>query len=558
MFKEKVVELLSEETKLKKKKLVALIEVPPDSKLGDYAFPCFILSKKMKKNPKEIAKEISQKLSSNLFEKIQATGPYINFFVDKKKLAEEVIDIDSKYGKGKEGKKIMVEFPSPNTNKPLHLGHLRNIVIGESVSRILEFSGNKAIRVNLNQDRGIHICKSMLAYEKYGKGTTPEQQGKKSDHFVGDFYVLYNQKVKTNKNLEKQAQECLRQWEKGDKKTIELWKKMNNWALSGFKQTFDLLGLKFDKEYYESEVYTKGKDIIEKGIEKGFFKKKGKAVIIKLGKVGKEDLGEKYLLRSDGTSVYMTQDLALAKIKNDEFKLDGSIYVVGNEQIYHFKVLFEILKKFNFKFTKNLHHLSYGMVELPEGKMKSREGTVVDADDLIGETKKLAIDEIKQRYTLPSRAYEERGIKIALSAIRYTLLKVDINKNMLFNPKEAISFEGDTGPYLQYSYARASSILKKAKKPGKPTINNLQGEEIELTKKLYSFPEVVSQARQQLNPSLVANYSLKLAQIFNEFYHKCPVIGDENEAFRLKLVESFTIVMKTSLWLLGIEALEEM
>ncbi len=555
MFKEEIIKLLSKKIDLSKPKLRELIEIPPESKFGDYAFPCFILAKDLKKNPADIAKTIARKLKSTTkIEKIENFGGYVNFFINKEALAEQIIKINQNYGKGKENKKIMIEFPSPNTNKPLHLGHLRNMAIGESISRILEFSGNTVIRANLNQDRGIHICKSMVAYQKYGKNKNPQ---KKSDHFVGDYYVLFNKK--TNPKLEEQARQCLVKWENEDPATLNLWNKMNNWAYEGFKETYNLFGIKFDKEYYESEIYKKGKEIIEKGLQKKIFTKKDKAVIINLGKVGKEDLGEKILLRSDGTSVYITQDLALAQIKYQEYKLDGSIYVVGNEQNYHFKVLFEILRRFDLKFSDKLHHLSYGMVELPEGKLKSREGKVVDADDLITETQELAEDELKKRYRFPKKALQERSLKIALSAIKYTLLKIDITKNMIFNPKEAISFEGDTGPNLQYSYARASSIIRNAKKSRKqPKIKKLEAQEIELIKKLDNFPEAAKQAAKQLNPALIANYSLQLAHIFNEFYHSCPVIGDKQESFRLKLVGAFTIVMASCLYLLGIEAIDEM
>jgi len=558
MFKEEIIKTLSKELRKPQKEIRPLIEIPPDSSLGDYAFPCFSLATLKKKSPVEIASEIAGKLKPTArIEKIENKGPYVNFFINKKKMAEKIVKIKDSYGKGKSKKKIMVEFLSPNTNKPLHLGHLRNIVIGESVSRILEFSGNKVIRSVLYNDRGVHICKSMTAYKLYGEDKDPDIEERKQDHFVGDFYVLYSQKLKKNPKLEEENKKCLQNWEKGDPETISLWKKMNGWAYNGFKQTYDLFGISFDKEYHESDIYKKGKEIIKEGLKKKIFTKKGKAVVINLGKVGKEDLGEKILLRSDGTSVYITQDIALAKIKDEEFKLKGSIYVTGNEQIYHFKVLFEILKRLKFKFSNNLHHLYHGMVEVPEGKLKSREGKTVDADYIIAQTNNLAIEELKKRYTLPHKVYEERGLKIALSAIKYNLLKTDIMKNLLFNPSEAISFEGDTGPYLQYSYARASSILKKAGLPKKLEINLLPAE-VQLIKKLDKFPETVDNAASSLNPSLVANYALQLAHSFNEFYHSCPVIGDENEAFRLELVKVFRIVMRNTLYLLGIEAIEEM
>lgn len=562
MFKKEIVSLLSRHVALNKEEISSLLEVPLNEEFGDYAFPCFRISK----NPIEIAKQVAKKLKAGEeVERIEAVGPYINFFINKNKLAEQILRIKEDYGKKKEkGKKIMVEFPSPNTNKPLHLGHLRNMAIGESISRILEFSGNTIIRTNLNNDRGIHICKSMIAYEKWGKNNNPKKAKKKSDHFVGDYYVLFNKKAKQNPELEKQAQIFLQKWEKADKKTLQLWKKMNKWALDGFKQTYKLFGIKFNKEYFESETYKKGKEIVEEGLKKGIFiKQPDNSIIIKIGQRGKEDLGEKILLRADGTSVYVTQDLYLAKLKQKQYHPDTSIYVVGNEQNYHFKVLFLILKKLGFK--QDLHHLSYGMVNLPSGKMKSREGEVIDADDFIKNIQALSKKELKKRYKLSKKELENRSLKIALSAIKYALLKVDSSKNMLFNPKEAISFEGDTGPYLQYSYARASSILRKAKtkkrkkgKKSKNPVKQLVEKEIRLVKKIDKFPEIIALSSSKLNPSFISNYAVELAHIFNDFYHSCPVIGDESESLRLSLVKAFKITIKNALYLLGIEVMEEM
>jgi len=397
----------------------------------------------------------------------------------------------------------------------------------------------------------------MVAYKKYGKGKKPN---KKSDYFVGDYYVLFNQKVKEDESLREEARDCLRKWEKGDKSTLALWKKMNKWALDGFRETYGLFNIKFDKEYFESKIYKKGREIIREGLKKRIFKKrKDGAVIINLGKQGTQDLGEKVLLRPDGTSVYIVQDIYLAKLKNKDYNLNSSIYVVASEQDYHFKVLIAILKKLKYKCSENLHHLSYGLVELPEGRLKSAEGRIVKADDLIRETQELAKKELKKRYKLSKRQLEKRSLIITLSAIKYMLLKVAIDKNMLFDPIEAISFEGNTGPYLQYSYARASSIIRKAKKSGKKSkIKQLEKQEIKLVKKIAEFPEIVEKASKNLDPSLIANYSFQLAQIFTEFYHACPVIGNENEAFRLKLVKAFRITIKNALYILGIEVIEEM
>lgn len=561
MFKKEIVNLLSKHVHLKSQEIENSLEIPPTKEFGDYAFPCFILAKKLGKNPVDVAKDLAKRLESKKeISKIEIKGPYLNFFMNSELLAKKIVAVKEDYGKikssGKE--KIMVEFPSPNTNKPLHLGHLRNMAIGESVSRILEFSGKKVIRANLNNDRGVHICKSMVAYQKWGKGKTPEKARQKSDHFVGEYYVLFNERSKLDKSLKDEAQACLREWEQGDKETRELWKKMNKWAFNGFKETYKTFGIKFDKEYFESRIYKAGKGIIEEGLEQGIFKRREDgAVTIWLGKYGNEDLGEKVLLRADGTSLYIIQDLYLAKLKAEEYGLDGSIYVVGNEQDYHFKVLFSILKELNFRFSKGLRHLSYGLVEVPEGRLKSSEGRIVKADDLIKETQELAKGELKKRYKLSKIQLEKRALKIAISAIKYNLLKIDVIKNMLFDPTEAISFEGDTGPYLQYSYARASSILRKSKKTNKK-FKSLEDEEAELAKKISEFPEKVKRAAEYLDPSIIANYSIQLSKSFTEFYHKCPVLNNDNETFRLKLVKAFMITMKNALYLLGIDAIEKM
>jgi arginyl-tRNA synthetase len=395
----------------------------------------------------------------------------------------------------------------------------------------------------------------MLAYQKFGGNKQPD---KKSDHFVGDFYVLFNQKVKEDDSIEKEVEEMLRKWEARDKEVVDLWKKMNKWALDGFDQTYKAFGIKHDRNYYEHEVYTKGKEIVAEGLKKGIFKKRDDgAIIINLEKEG---FDEKVLMRGDGTSIYITQDLYLAKLKDDEFHLDGSIYVVGNEQEYHFKILFLILKKLGYKFAQNLKHLSYGMVVLPEGKMKSREGTVVDADDLINEVDSLASKELEARYQLPEKELTRRSHKIAMAAINYTLLKVDVFKNMIFNPKESISFEGNTGPYILYTYARASSIVRKYGKTISYDLPIKIPEEVEntLVKKINEFPLVVEQAAGKYNPSLIAHYSFDLAKTFNEFYHTCPVINSDNENSRIRIIEAFRTIMKNSLYLLVIDSIEEM
>lgn len=567
MMKKGVVNLLKHslnnlKVEIKEEEIISLLEIPPSLDLGDYAFPCFTLAAKMKRSPADIAIELRSEMKSyseEEFEDIQTNGAYINFFLNKKNFAKriitEVLSKKENFGKtdlGK-GQKTMIEFLSPNTNKPLHFGHLRNISIGESISRISEFNGEKVIRVNLNNDRGIHICKSMAAYSMYGKNKKPEKE--KPDHFVGKFYVMFNEKSKKNKKLELESHRVLQKWEQGDKEILALWTKMNRWAFEGHKKTLEKFGIDFDQEYYESKIYKKGKEIILKGTEdKIFEKKEDGSISVNLG----EQLGEKVLLRMDGTSVYITQDIYLAKLKLEEFNLTKSIYVVGNEQEYHFNVLFEILKRLKFD-TSKLKHLSHGLVNLPEGRLKSREGTKVDADDIIEKVQDLVKKELISREKLSKKELEERSLKIALSAIKHMLLRVDAKKNMFFNPKEAIKFEGDTGAYLLYSYARANSILKKAKsKKNKPSNFNLMKEEGELVKKISNFSEIVIKSYENMNPSLIANYACQLAQSFNEFYQFCPVVGSDNEEFRISLVKAFSYVMKNSLSLLGIEAIERM
>ena len=543
--------------------ILSLIEKPKNYSNGDYAFPCFALSKILKMPPQEIAIEVRKKIGTapSEFSSVETEGAYVNFFLNRNELAFDLIKKIKKekdrYGKNSVGKKekTMIEFPSPNTNKPLHLGHLRNMAIGESLSRISEFCSEKIVRANLNNDRGVHICKSMLAYEKWGKDKKPSKKIK-SDHLVGDFYVLYSGKQKEKPELENEAHLLLGKWESGDKETIKLWRKMNKWALDGFEETYKKFGIRHDKEYFESLIYKKGKDIISDGVKKGIFEKTEDGAV--KFDLKSEGLGEKYLLRADGTSIYITQDIYLAYLKQKQFNLTKSYYVVGNEQEYHFDVLFRILKKLGIP-TTTLKHISYGMVTLPEGKMKSREGTVVDADDLIAKVESLVGKEITKREKVSAGVLKKRSEVLALAAIKYLLLKNDIKKNMMFNPKESISFDGNTGPYLLYSYARANSILRKAKEiPAIEPPQNLDEKEIELVLKLNEFPLEVFNSYKNLNPAVVANYAYTLAQMFNEFYHVFPVLKSDNETFRINVVEAFRQILKNALWLLGIDVLERM
>lgn len=544
--------------------LKAQLSTPPDPTWGDYALPCFELAKTLKQNPNEITGQLQKALKkAGWLEKVEARGPYLNLFLKPDFLIKNSIipALKNKYGQVKrQNKTIVIEFPSPNTNKPLHLGHLRNMAIGESYSRLLEANGYTAKRVNLNNDRGIHICKSMLAYKLYGHGITPQKAGKKSDHLIGDFYVLYNQKLAENPDLEQQTQQMLLAWENGDPAVRLLWKKMNRWAFDGFKTTYKNFGIKHHKEYFESQIYTQGKELILEGLQNGVFQKRADGAIV--ADLSAEGLEEKVLLRADGTAVYITQDLYLAWLKEKDFLAQGSVYVVGNEQEYHFKVLFNLLKKLNFPSAENLKHLAYGMVELPEGKMKSREGKVVDADDLIEEVTQLAAGEIQKRYPdLSTSEVNERAKIVALAAIKYRLIGVDIFKNIVFDPNEALSFEGNTGPYLLYTYARAGAVLSKAdesKGQEQKTITNLELSERVLARKIGAWPEVVKGALAQDDPAEIAHYAYELAQNFNEFYHTCPILDSEQRVGRIALTQAARRTLKSALEILNIKTLEIM
>ena len=537
-----------------------LLEIPPDETLADYALPCFALAKKLRKSPAIIAADLASKIADDpIIAEAKAVSGYLNVFLDRSWLSARVLELAlaPQFGAGGAHETTVVEFCSPNTNKPLHLGHLRNIAIGESVSRILSFNGNKVYKTCIFNDRGVHICKSMLAYRDFGGGTLPGDSGTKPDHFVGDYYVLFAKKAKEDPTYEDQAQQMLEQWEAGDAEVVALWRTMNGWAFEGFRETFDLFGTSFDREYYESQIYKKGREIILDGLARGLFQKKEDGpVVVDLADIG---LDEKVLLRSNGTSVYIVQDIYLAHLKAKEFNYDRSIYVVGNEQEYHFKVLKAILDLLDTECTGGrVHHLSHGMIELPEGKMKSREGTVVDADDFIWETAALAAEEVNKRWQLSEAEVKERSLKIALAAIKYQLLKTETGKNMVFNPKEALRFEGDTGPYVLYSYARASSILRKSDVPLDANPWEINEFEVRLLKKIYLFTDIVKLAGARLTPSTLSNYLFDLCRNFNEFYHECPVLRSEVAGQRLALVTAFRNVCGQCLELLGIDKIEEM
>jgi len=567
-----------------------IAEIPPKSEMGDLGFPMFGFAKLFKKSPAQIAQMIAAKLPGSI-----ADGPYVNVRLNRSELARDVLSelLDSandtsgaQVGRPTTlaGKRVMVEFSSPNTNKPLHLGHLRNDVLGESISRILSACGAEVRRVCIINDRGIHICKSMLAYKEHGGGKTPESEKIKSDHFVGDWYVRFSQDLKeeaealerekglgkkeaeTQAPLLLRAQELLRKWEAGDSDTVELWKKMNAWAIDGWKETYKRTGVFFDKYYYESQTYLLGKDEILKGLEKGFFyRQEDGAVAVDLTA---EKLDKKILLRSDGTSIYITQDFGTAINRHKDWPFDKLVYVVGSEQQYHFKVLFVLLEKLGYEWAKNLYHLSYGMVNLPEGKMKSREGTVVDADDLIDSLRDMALEEIRSKEREEALSDpEETAEKIALGALHYFLIQVSPTRDILFDPKESLSFNGNTGPYLQYMGARISSLLRKAEEKtgvnaARPQLELLTGDaEWDMVKTLGAYNDAVANAAENMDPSLVAAYLYELAKAFSRFYHDCPILGAEEPELawaRLALCRAVLVVLRNAMNLVCIPFLEAM
>ncbi len=546
------------------KKIVAMnvdrsvkLERPPKGIDADLALPCFALAKERKKKPVDIANEIAAGMKSKgLVKAIKAEGPYVNFYADWNKIGNDVLKqiLSGDYGKGgKQKERIMIEYSSPNSNKPLHIGHLRNDSIGMAISDILQYNGYDVIRANLVNDRGIHICQAMLAYKKWGKGRKPKI---KSDHFVGDFYVLYHQKLKEQPELKDEVQQMLVKWEKGDKAVRALWKKINEWAINGFKETYKTFGSRFDVFFHESQFYDKAKPILKEGLKKGIFYRNDKgAIIAKL----EPNLPDKIVLREDGTSIYVTNDLALTKHKFQKYKLSRSVWVVASEQNLYFRQLFAVFKKLGYKFADNFYHLSYGLVNLPEGKMKSREGKVIDADELIENVKELALHEVNTRYELPKKEAEARATKIALAAIKYYLLSLEPIKDIMFDPERAVSFEGETGPYLQYTYARARSIIRKS---GKKKIAfkemELDEKEISIVKHLSQYPWVVKKCAHEMKPHYLANYLFELATLFNEFYHSTQVVGTEREKELLSFVAAVADVLKSGLTLLGIDVLEEM
>ena len=560
---------------------------------GDYTLVLFPLLKHIKANPQEIGEKLGDYLSSHaLWEGQPIVSGYnvvkgfLNLSICENYFLHFLHQIapEKDYGKkpiSKDSPAVIVEYSSPNTNKPLHLGHIRNNLLGFSMAKIIEATGKKVYKTQIINDRGIHICKSMIAWQLFGKGETPESTGEKGDKLVGKYYVLFDKAYKeeiaglisagkTKEEAEREApiflkaQEMLRLWEQGDPETLALWRQMNQWVYDGFEVTYHNLGVSFDRNYYESETYLLGKDIVQRGLDEGvFYRKEDGSVWIDLTAEG---LDEKLVLRSDGTSVYITQDLGTAtkRIEEDFPKVEGMIYTVGNEQDYHFKVLFLILQKLGYTWAKNLYHLSYGMVELPNGKMKSREGTVVDADDLMEEMVQVAQElsqELGKLEGYSDQQKEQLYRVIGLGALKYYILKVDPKKKIAFNPQESIDFQGNTGPFIQYTYARIQSILRRAENCELPKSVSLHPKEKELIKLLSLFPEIVQNAADTYSPALIANYVYDLVKEFNSFYQNVSILGEEDtdkRSLRVHLSRKVGEVIAIGFDLLGIEVPERM
>ncbi len=557
-MKEAIATLLKKEVLLKKSEIKKLIETPPSPEMGDYAFPCFSLSKQFKKNPNQIAEELKNKIKfPRQIEKIEVSGAYLNFFVNRKifakNLVNQILKQKNNFGKKKFNLKRMVEFSQPNTHKSFHVGHIRGTSLGESLARIAEFFGEKVIRANYSGDTGMHIAKWIWCYKKYHS----KEKLKKDESWIALIYVDAVKKLSANEKFQKEVDMVNKKIEdKSDKEINALWKKTRQLSIDSWKKIYKELNTHFDMHYFESEVEKRGKEITKELVKKGIAKISDGATIIDFEEQG---LGVLVFLRRDGTVLYAGKDLALAE-KKVEKKMDWYIYVVADEQNLYLKQIFKTLELMKFKEVKKFHHVSFGLVKLPEGKMSSRTGENILYSNFLKEVTDFAKRRIKERTPkIKNNELEKRALIISVAAIKYSMLKQRSSKNIIFKKQDALNFEGDTGPYLLYSYARAGSILRKTKSKNKQfKIKQLNQNEIKIIKKLSQFPEVVLNAYSNFNPSLIANYSYHLAQIFNEFYHACPVIGSEQESFRLALVKSFKHVLENSLNLLGIETLEKM
>ncbi len=538
---------------------------------GDYTLVVFPLLRVSRQAPVATAQAIGEWLTANCPEisSFNAVQGFLNLCLSNVYWREALQEAVSQEDLGRlpsTGRRVMVEFSSPNTNKPLHLGHIRNNLLGASVSELLKAAGNEVIKSTLVNDRGVHICKSMYAWEKLFNGATPESTGIKGDHLVGDCYVAYAKLEKEHPEVLDDVHKMLVQWEEGDPHVRQLWEMMNSWVFAGFEQTYKALGISFDRTYYEHDTYLLGKELVQKGLDMGVFVKDPDGSV--WCDLTADGLDRKLLLRSDGTSVYMTQDLGTAERRFAEYKLDSHIYVVGNEQDYHFKVLKLVLAKLGFDWASQIYHLSYGMVELPEGKMKSREGTVVDADDLIEkmyQEAKATSEASGKLEGVPEEEKERLFHMIGLGALKYFILKVDPKKTMLFDPKESIDFNGNTGPFIQYTHARICSILRKAAEAGIPASvsddSSLSPKEIRLVKLIASYPQKVAEAAEALSPAVLANYSYDLAKEFNQYYHDTPVLKEPDKdllSMRLALISTLARTLRSAMGILGIELPERM
>jgi len=554
---------------------------------GNLTLVVFPFVKAAKKSPEQTGQEIGEYLVQNCdaISKFNVVKGFLNLSIADSAWLTLLADIDADehYGHrsvGEHSPLVMIEYSSPNTNKPLHLGHVRNNLLGWSLAQIMQANGNKVVKTNIVNDRGIHICKSMLAWQKWGNGETPETSGKKGDHLIGDYYVAFDkhyreeikelmaqgmdeETAKQEAPLIKEAHEMLVKWEQNDPEVRALWEKMNNWVYAGFDETYKKMGVSFDKIYYESQTYLKGKAKVEEGLAKGLFERHEDNSV--WADLTNEGLDKKLLLRSDGTSVYMTQDIGTAEMRFQDYPIDKMIYVVGNEQNYHFQVLSILLDRLGFKWGKELVHFSYGMVELPNGKMKSREGTVVDADDLmqlmVDDARRVS-DEAGKNVDMTEEEKQEIARIVGMGALKYFILKVDARKNMLFNPEESIDFNGNTGPFIQYTHARIRSILRKA--PSMPSLSsttNLSSKEVELIQKMSEYGAAVEQAGKDYSPSGIANYCYELTKVFNQFYHDYSILNEEDEEkkqTRLVIARNVAKILKNGMGLLGIEVPERM
>jgi arginyl-tRNA synthetase len=555
-MKSEIVNLLKNELKLSVKEVENLLEVPPSDEMGDYAFPCFILAKKLRKNPMEIAKGLAEKLRKKGLGKgmegVDFKGAYVNFFIDKKILAESVLKNAGKIGK-KKGEKVMIEFSQANTHKAFHVGHIRGTSLGESLARISEVRGDKVVRANYQGDTGMHVAKWIWCYNKYHK----KEALKKDESWIAGIYVDAVSHLAKNEKLQKEVDVINQKLDsREDKELNELWKKTRKLSLDALEVIYGDLNTGFDKYYFEGDVEQEGKNIVADLVKKKIAKVDDGATIVDLKSKG---LGVWVLLRSDGTVLYSAKDLVLARQKFKDYNLDKSIYVVADAQNLHMVQLGQTLRLMEFKDESKIRHRAYGLVRLPTGKMSSRTGDNI----LYSDFKKEIVDFTKKRLAdrdgkISGKDLDDRALKIAIASIKYSMLKQDTNKTIVFDKKEALRFEGDTGPYLLYSYARASSIIRRVKSKKAVKIIDLKKEEIKLLKKIDSFGEVVGKAHFYLAPNLIANYCYELASQFNEFYHCCPVLGSIEEGFRLKLVDAFRVTMKKGLELLGIDVLEEM